>query len=226
MIPIKDAYDALRHKLRFPKSDYLRRLLELLISLEEAQVLAELPSPSEEIAAKLNHPKEIVERRIETLIDKGLVGTRITPEGRRQYVFGAFGTTNPESFLDGLTHAIASKHWDDETRSIRGEKNQEILDLMMKFMEEEWYRWERVDELVHRKYAAVGVGYTSTVFPAWVALEKSGLELPGSEFHWDARALARRAERISVAACACRVRAGRCDLPIWTCTVLDLGMSP
>ena len=110
MIMPKDAYDALTHKLRFPKSKYLRKALELLISMEEAQVLAELPTPSEEIAKKLNRPKKTVDAQIEAMIDKGLIGTKISPEGQRQYFFGAFGSTNPESFVDGVTHAIAGRH--------------------------------------------------------------------------------------------------------------------
>jgi hypothetical protein len=58
------------------------------------------------------------------------------------------------------------------------------------------------------------------------SLLKSGIELPDEAFFWDARLVAKKAKRISVTMCPCRIRARRCDLPLWTCTAMDLGYFP
>ena len=211
-----DVYDKLTYKLRFTESRTLRRIFELSCTPEEAQVLAELPAPSDEIARKLNRGKETVDNQIEDLFQKGLLRTRLTPDGQRQYSL----ITPVEPLCDEMMRVIGAHHFNEGTRTIEGETNREIADLWHKFCEEEWYRWERVDELVHRRVAMVGTGSTFAVMPAWKALEKSGCDIP--EPIWDARQVARGAKRIVVTACSCRVRARNCDLPIWTCTVFGI----
>ena len=79
-----DVYDQLTYRLRFPESKTLRRIFELLCSLEEAQVLVELPAPSEEIARKLNRDQENVDQQIEDMFQKGLLRITRTPDGQRQ----------------------------------------------------------------------------------------------------------------------------------------------
>ncbi len=211
-----DVYDKLTYSLRFTESRTLRSIFEFSCTLEEAQVLGELPAPSDEIARKLNRGKETVDNQIEDLFQKGLLRTRLTPDGQRQYSL----ITPIEPLCDEMMRVIGAHHFNEGTRTIEGETNREIADLWHKFFEEEWYRWERVDELVHRRVAMVGTGSTFTVMPAWKALEKSGCDIP--EPIWDARQVARGAKRIVVTACSCRVRARNCDLPIWTCTVFGI----
>jgi len=209
-----DVYDMLTYKLRFPESRTLRRIFELLCSLEEAQVLVELPAPSDEIARKLNRDKETVDNQIEDVFQKGLLRVTLTPDGQRQYSL----ITPVEPLCDDIMRVIGAHYFNERTRTIEGEINREVADLWNKFCDEEWYRWERVDELVHRRVAMVGPpGLTFTVMPAWKALEKSGCDV--LEPIWDARQVAQNAKRIVATPCSCRVRARQCDLPIWTCTV-------
>jgi len=209
-----DVYDRLTYSLRFPESKTLRRIFELLCSPEEAQVLVELPAPSEEIARKLNRDQETVDQQIEDMFQKGLLRISRTPDGQRQYAL----INAPEPLCDEVIRVIGARYFNEATRTIEGDINREIADLWQKFNVEEWYRWERVDELVHRRIALARVpGFTFTILPAWLALEKSGCEIP--EAMWDARQVARGAERIVVMPCECRVRARKCDLPVYTCTV-------
>lgn len=210
-----DVYDQLTYRLRFPESKTLRRMFELLCTPDEAQLLVELPAPSEEIARKLDRELETVDNQIEDLFQKGLVRMTLTPEGQRQYALIAA----PEPLCDSIIQVIGARYFNERTRTIEGEKNREVADLWQKFNEEEWYRWERVDELVHRRIALAGVpGFTFTVMPAWKALEKSDCDI--IEPQWDARQVARSAGRIIVMPCECRVRERKCDLPVYTCTVM------
>ncbi len=170
------------------------------------------PSLTDEIASKLDRRIDTVMAQIEDLFQKGVVRLRSTPDGQQHCSLIA----PVEPLCDEMMRVIGAHYFDERTRTIDGEVNREVADLWQRFFDEEWYRWERVDELVHRRVAMVGTGYTFTVMPAWKALEKSRCDVP--EYYWDARQVARRAERIVVTPCSCRVRARNCDLPIWVCT--------
>ena len=41
-----DVYDVLTHLLRYPRSKNLRKVFELMVSPEEAEVLAQMSTPS------------------------------------------------------------------------------------------------------------------------------------------------------------------------------------
>ena len=60
-----DAYDILTHRLRYHNSKTLRRIFELLCTLEEAQALIELPAMAGEISLKLDMDKGTVEAQLE-----------------------------------------------------------------------------------------------------------------------------------------------------------------
>ena len=55
-----DVYDQLTYNLRFPESKTLKKIFELSCTTEEAQVLIELPSPSDQIAMKLTRGKDAI----------------------------------------------------------------------------------------------------------------------------------------------------------------------
>ena len=109
------------------------------------------------------------------------------------------------------------------------EKHLQLGDLWNKFCYEEWYRWQRPNELVHRNMAllggAEGLAHTFSVMPAIRALEKS--EALGTEIlhNWDLREFARRGEKgLYTRVCTCRTRAKGCDFPLWTCGAVFDGM--
>ncbi len=218
----RDAYDVLTEKVRYPNSKTLRQILELWCTPEEAQVLAELPSQVDEIANKLNRDPETVKEQIASLYERELVQKVTAPDGTRQYHF----VTSPENLIDGMLFVIAGLNWDDKKRRLKEEKNRRIAELCLKFSEEEWYRWERPDEMIHRRMRSQGGKGTFTVFPAWLALLKSGLSLSESDYYWDLRSVAEKSKSILVAPCPCRVKAGNCDSPIYTDTMVDLGLFP
>ena len=109
------------------------------------------------------------------------------------------------------------------------EKSDELCRLWNKFYYEEWYRWERPNELVHRKMGylggAGGLARSYGIIPSIRSLEKS--EALGTEIlpEYDLREFARRGERgIWSRGCTCRTRARGCDFPLWVCGAWFEGM--
>jgi len=73
MSGIDPIYKELAAKLQAEGSKYMPRILEKLANLEQARILRELPSPSDEIAKKLNLDRETVDKDLQELTEKGVV---------------------------------------------------------------------------------------------------------------------------------------------------------
>ncbi|MFQ5380556.1 MAG: ATP-binding protein, partial [Dehalococcoidia bacterium] len=109
-------------------------------------------------------------------------------------------------------------------RTIGGDaRNTRIADLWHTFFEEEWYRFARTDELIHRRVEMLGgpaAGITFSVTPAWKALEKCNAEPPPNP-NYDLRYVAQQikaaGKHIVAGPCSCKVRARKSGAPIWTC---------
>ncbi len=233
-LPVRDAYDALTRKLDYPSSETLRRILEIAMSPEEAQLLAALPANVDELASKLERDPKVVAEQIERMFWAGLVMELPAPDGSFTYA-----PPTPhciELVCDQMMYAIgaefASKSGKTTAQDLWGrldEKSRQLCDLWNKFFYEEWYRWQRPDELVHRRNnilgGSAGLARSFGIMPALRALEKS--EVLGTEIlpEWDLREIARRGEKgIYSRVCTCRTRAKGCDFPLWTCGAIFDGM--
>lgn len=222
MAHITDIYDRLTAFYRFPRSKTLRSILEVALTQTQAEMFNELPTNPRaglvvaQVAEKLTLNEEEAARQLEDIYRRGLVDYVPAGEGKRAYHRPAV----IEPLADHMLRVIGSRYLDDETRTISDPESREIANLWDKFEQEEWFRWERVDEMVHRRLAAVGrPGYTHTVMPAWKALEESGYN--ASDTTWDARQVARKAKFVFVTPCSCRTRSRRCHLPLYTCTSFE-----
>ncbi|MBI2847990.1 MAG: 4Fe-4S binding protein [Chloroflexi bacterium] len=245
-LPPRDAYDVTIRRMNYPVSQTLRKILELSMTPEEAQLLVELPpSPSvssgtagvttaltgtvEAVAKKLNRDAKTVEAQLENMFQIGLVREIPTPDGKRQYT----RMDLIENLSDSMAHVIGARFLDHgegelHKHTIRDDRWETVENLWTKFFYEEWYRWERPHELVHRKVAIAGgaeAGRTFSITTCWKALEKS--ERLGTEVlpAWDLREMARKGEAkgIAAGACTCRTRARHCDRPVWVCGALIVG---
>lgn len=213
-----DIYDRLTARMRYPGNKTLRKIFELLCTPEEAELIAELPTTATaatpdytvDIAKKLNRKKEDVDAQLKDLWLRGIIGGRVkTPEVQRRYTF----IDRIEGFSDQRLHVISSHTLNHETREIEDAVDREVCDLWQKFFIEDWYRWEKVDELVHSRGPGGALGWPR-IAPAWQALEISDVDAPD----WDLRALVRNAKAVHVLACSCKARARLCkDGPIWAC---------
>jgi NAD-dependent dihydropyrimidine dehydrogenase PreA subunit len=233
-LPIRDAYDALARKLQYPSSVTLRRILELAMNPEEAQMLLEMPATVDALATKLNLNPKVVAAQIERMFFAGLVIEKPNPDGSVMY-----SPPMPhciEFVSDHMMYAIGGKFAPKTGKATAqdlwgrlDEKSQQLCDLWNKFFYEEWYRWQRPDELVHRRNVifggAAGLARSYGIIPAIKSLEKS--EALGTEIlpEWDLREIARRGEQgIYSRVCTCRTRAKGCDFPLWTCGAIFDGM--
>lgn len=214
-----DPYAVIMLKMGYPYSARLRRVIEAMATPDQAQLLTECPGTVDELAQKVKRPKEVVLAELDDLADKSLVWEMRRPDGSREYSL----VVAIEGWSDGVMMFNGGRYWDDSTRSFTDKKAEEYSNLLLDFMENDWYRWERTDELVHKRVKLHGGAGRYSVSPAWKALEKSGLEMPESLWFWDARQGAKRAKSIYVAPCACRLRARRCNSPVYTCTFLNVG---
>jgi ferredoxin/biotin operon repressor len=73
MAQIDPIYKELAAMLNMGYSETMQKILAKLAAPEQARVVKELPTPSEEIAKKLNLSKETVDKHIQELVEKGLV---------------------------------------------------------------------------------------------------------------------------------------------------------
>ena len=59
-----DVFAKLTLRMKYPRSERLRKIFKKLITWDQAEILLELPAPAEEIASKLNRDKETVNKQI------------------------------------------------------------------------------------------------------------------------------------------------------------------
>lgn len=225
-LPVRDAYDTLTRKLGYPASETLRQIMELVMTVEEAQLLVAMPGTIQVLSKKLNRDPKVAEDQIERMFWAGLCLETPDPNGSANYSMPSSLEIWSDQILRSLGGNFAPKTAKATAQDMWGlldEKNQLLCDLWNKFFYEEWYRWQRPDELVHRRVellgGSLGMARTFGMQPAVIALEKS--EPLGTEIlpDWDLREIAKKAEEKGVfsAACSCRMRNKGCDLPLWTC---------
>jgi NAD-dependent dihydropyrimidine dehydrogenase PreA subunit len=235
-LPVRDAYDVITRKLGYPSSATLRKILELAMSLEEAELLLAMPGTIESLAAKVNRDSKVVKDQIERMYWVGLIMEQKNSDGTVTYTqptpFWSIETTSDQMMWALGSNPNVPKSGKTTAQDLWGKldnKTIEICDLWNKFFYEEWYRWQRPNELVHRNMemlgGAAGLARTFGIMPAVVSLMKS--EVLGTEIlpEWDLREIARRAEKgIYSRVCTCRTRAKGCDFPLWTCGAYWDGM--
>jgi len=218
-VPVGDIYDRLLVKFAYPRSRNLRELVELAFTEEEAKVFLELPSTPEEIAKKLDRELSTVIEQLDHMAYSGIIKrTKNTDES-----FGYPPEYMIEPLCDLMMYSLGPD-WDEETQTIGGsEKNRQIADLWDRFFEEEWYRFARTDELIHRRVEMLGgaaTGITFTVTPAWKALEKSKADTspdPNYDLRHVAQQVKTAGKKIAAAPCSCKVRSRKSEAPIYTC---------
>jgi len=143
-VEVGDVYAELMTKLNYVNSDYLRRVLQKLVTPEEGRLLLKLPADPAELAQELGWDVETVNRKLRELQERGLVVT--TRKGLR--------FVRDVTQLHDITTASSDK-WVDT----------ELLDLWREFYENEWHDiiagfMESSEEHPHMR-----------VIPAWKSIE-------------------------------------------------------
>lgn len=215
---VKEVYKNLLAKFGYPRSEYLRKIVEVVFSESQAKLCLALPGTAEQVAGALKLENKTVESELDDMAVTGSIQRVRAPDGAYVYV----PVYMPEVFCDSMMHSMAPD-WDDDAHNLKTEKNRLIADLFHDWFENEWYRFERTDELIHKRVQMLGGANAPVMFtvtPAWKALEKSNAD-PPPQPEFDLRYIAKKAkdngEKIYAAPCSCKVRARKAKVPMWTC---------
>jgi len=194
-----DAHVKLAEKLGAPVSERFLRILEAMLTPEEAEICLELyvPGTCKELADILGGDEKSILKKCESLVDRGIL-TR----GKTQF---AFHTT-----LLGFHHDVA----DTGVHTGPHAMSQEVKDLWADFFYNEWSdNW--VTRASERKKAG---GQGIMITPAIGALELSpniSEEQILPQENWKMQI--KLAKRRIIAPCGCRILWGKCDHPMMTC---------
>jgi len=143
-----DVYAELVSRMNYPKSERLRSIFKKMVTLEEAKILLELPTPPDEIAKKLDLDRKTVYTRVGELFQHGLA----VPTSKGYFLPRTIGQFHDTCLTDpGLTT--------------------ELADLWQKFCEEEWFS-DHAEELAQAETKGM------KVIPMWKAIQTSGDILP------------------------------------------------
>lgn len=181
-------------RLGFPNSEILMGLWDTMVSDREAEWIAHLPATPHELAARLGQDEIEVAQGLADLYDRGLV---LLDEGAAEgprYVT----TENPGWLMDLVLF----------DRRYVEKYGEAFLDRWREFYNR---------ELVHTYEHPDPEARPWRVIPIAEKVQDSRSVLPFEQV----AALVRRAERISVQRCPCRVRERACDYPLETCFAFD-----
>jgi Pyruvate/2-oxoacid:ferredoxin oxidoreductase delta subunit len=190
-----DVWAELNTRLKYPPSEYLRRILRKLVTLEEAQLLLQLPAQPAELARESGLDEEAAQRKLQEFMERGVV-IRTSK--------GLFCFAHDMTQLHDSNLSSASK-WVDT----------ELLDLWRDFRDAEW---------AQTMAGGLGDSYVQAlkVIPAWKAMERSpdvGELLPEENI----KELILGADPVTVVPCPCRRSIRRCDLPLNVCLHFNRG---
>lgn len=191
----KQIYITLSSHFGQPKSKILPKILEKLITIEEAKILLLLPSTPEEMSKKVNVPVSEVTRTLENLFKRGLVLRQKNQDGD---VYALCG-----NLIDSVLFEIGQRM---KQRKI-SQKDLEIIKLWDELFE---------TEIMREKTPADNV-QTARVIPVKKFIEVKTVILP----YEDITEIIKCSNVIAVAQCPCRTRARRCNNPLETCILLN-----
>lgn len=194
-------YQQLSDKLGVWKSERFLKILEEMLTADEARICLELfePATCAEVAARLGMNEKELSGKLDVLVDKGMLTRGLT-----QY---AFHTTllafHHECVADTAPHAGPYA------------LSQKAKELWADFFYNEW----SYEFIKHTEGMIRALGRNLPIWPAIGALERSpGIKpediLP--EENWKLRI--ENAKSRILAPCGCRISWGhKCDLPLMTC---------
>jgi len=203
----RDAYKEIATMWTFPESKSFRKMLEAIITPEEADLLLEMTTPitAPELAKKLNADEKTIAEKLENFFKRGLVA-----KGQTQYHFKRglhfyfAGLPASEEYAPSDEYRKWRKIWEDEN------PNREV---------KEWAAWyNKTANPIHR------------VYPSRLAI-KANPKIKKEQILWheDVEQIFRRAEIIVAGPCGCRMggtgmmsgkvheKSVRCNHPIWNC---------
>lgn len=184
-----DAYKELAKRHGYEESERYRRVLEFLMTPQQADIVVQLPAEPSDIAAKLGISVDTVNSELKTLFLKGVVFPK------------NFKTLATPRFAREVTqlHDASQSILDLDITIYTPEQKMELFRLWEDFCENEWYP----DRL---KLIAMLPSPPLRVIPMYRAIK----DLPDIEPFEDMREILKAQETRAVCSCSCRKR--RTDL--------------
>jgi len=167
-----------------PDSPYATRVLKKLMTLEEAEMLLQMPASAEELAEKWNMDQKALDAKVQEFIERGLAVTRA-------------GALVSFVALRDLTLASNPKYVDEELKDL---------------WRESWYNEER--EHFGQHFLGDLKAPFVRIVPNRLALQKSPAPPGGVLPEEDVEAIYRKARRIVTVLCPCRLAMRNCDRPM------------
>lgn len=208
MVIQNDAYQTIAEMWTFPESKSFRKMLESLMTKEDAELLLECREPISvpELVKKLKVDEKSLSDKLDNLYKRGLIFRGVTQyQFRRGLHFGFAGIPAPE-YAPPEEYRYWRQKWADEN------PYREVCDWIKRFKE--------TGNPIHR------------VYPSRLAI-KSNPEIKKEQLLWheDIEQIFQRAEILIAGPCGCRSGGGmgttkeldkdlkstRCDHPMWNC---------
>ncbi|MBI4295777.1 MAG: 4Fe-4S binding protein [Chloroflexi bacterium] len=199
MVNATEMYSKLAERFSAAGSASFVKILEAMTTLEEANLMLSLPATCQQLAAKFSLDEAGLAARLEDMVSRGLI------------LRGAEGGYANHKNITSLHHAALGL--------VPPEMRPRIYPLWSKFFYTDWRKilvdnWElRLDT---RGWS------THRVVPARKALMASQNIQPEQVLWYeDMVEILKRAKRILIGPCGCRIAWGQCDSPLEVCLHLD-----
>jgi NAD-dependent dihydropyrimidine dehydrogenase PreA subunit/predicted transcriptional regulator len=211
MSVVNDPYQKIAEMWTFPNSDSFHKMLEALLTREDADLLLECTRPvtASELARRLNADEKVLVERLDVLAKRGIVFRGKTQYHFRMGVHFSFAGMPAPGYEPSEEYRQWRKKWADENpdREVKG-----------------WISWyQKTGNPVHR------------VYPARLAiLSNPKIKKEDLLWHEDIEQIFRKSELLVAGPCGCRVSGGmggikpgtviddnvksvKCDHPMWNC---------
>jgi len=186
-----DAYEVLAERHGFGGSQRYRKILELLMTPKQAELVLNLPGSFEEVAQKTGMSVEEVRSNIDQLFRKGVV----IPKN--------FQTLEGARFCRSVTQLHDATEADYRSEQLVGPQ---LWDVWEDFSQNEWY------PKLAQDYAAREVPF-DRVIPAYKSIQN----IPGVTPYDDVREILKANSPIAVVPCSCRRQARKTDVIVDSC---------
>lgn len=180
--------------LGFSESKRLVKLLDELMTEDEAHLLASLPQTFDELLSQFNFQKEDLDQKLNDLFSRGLLLLSEQEDGSSLYVFDH----KPGRFMDSIM-------FDPRYRQ---SKDEAFFDSWKAFYNEEMIPTHKERPDIELPFRVITVSKE---------IESHQEILP----YEHVEKLVEKAENIAVQDCPCRVRERNCDNPLQTCLSLN-----
>ena len=180
----------------YRESPYLDRILQKLMTREEAEMLLALPSTSAELSTRFGLDEETIKSKLSEFMERGLA---IPSKGELKFAGDMVR-------LHDATLSSAEK-WVDT----------ELLDLWREFHEKDWFT--AMNEGTKNLTQPI-----VRIIPAWKAIERSPDISPDDILPQEnIRELIKSAKIIAIVPCTCRRSMRRCHAPLNNCMQFNKG---